>query len=153
MGKKRDRIVGMTFLVGLAVSCLYVYNGTGNSRVSANSSVNWMWNDFDRALEKAQAENKCVLLDFWAVWCKECKEMDKEFEDPEVFNLLDDFVLVKVDVDEVPQLKAQFAVGGLPVIVVVNNKGEEVARVVGYQDAGQLEQLLQQVQEVLTQDL
>ncbi|KYK33062.1 MAG: thioredoxin family protein [Theionarchaea archaeon] len=152
MNRKRDTRTGALLLVVLGVSCLYVYIGAENGsqsmnpRVSAHLSAEWMWNDFDAALEKARSENKYVLIDFWAVWCKECKEMGKKgFKDPEVAALLTDFVLLKVDVDVVPQLKAQFAVGGLPVIVVVNAQGEEVARAVGYQDAEQLKQLLQDV--------
>ncbi len=154
MKRRRDTRIGALLLVIVGVSCLYVYIGAGsgsgsqrmNPRASADFSEGWIWNDFDAALEKARSEHKYVLIDFWAVWCKECKEMGKKgFRDPEVVALLTDFVLLKVDVDVVPQLKAQFAVGGLPVIVVVNAQGEEVARAVGYQDAEQLKQLLQDV--------
>jgi thioredoxin-like negative regulator of GroEL len=64
------------------------------------------------------------------------------FSDPEVSDLLNQFVLLKVDVDVVPELKARFSVVGMPTIVVVTADGEEVARVVGYQDAQQLKVFL-----------
>lgn len=151
MRNRRDRIMGVTFLIILGVSCLYVYAGTEDtSEASVHSLLDWTWNNYDLALEKAQP-NKYVLIDFWAVWCTECKEMDKKaFRNPEVVRLLKDFVLLKVDVDTTPQLRAKFAVGGLPVLVVVNSEGEEVARAVGYQTT---EQVIQLLQEVLTQDL
>jgi thiol:disulfide interchange protein len=145
MVRKRDRIIGMIFLVGLGMSCLYVLSGSEDRRTGGHSSVDWMWNDYDAAMIRARAENTFVLIDFWAVWCKECKEMDeKGFQTPEVVQLLEGVVLLKVDIDEVPQLKAQFGVRGMPTIVVVNAHGEEVARAVGYQTAEQLTHLLEE---------
>ncbi len=145
MSQKRDTIIGVTFLIVLGVSCLYVLGGKEDTR-DYHSSVDWMWNDYTRALEKAKAENKYILVDFWAVWCTECKKMDKKaFQDPEVQHLLEDFVLLKVDVDKVPQLKSQFLVAGLPTVVVVDANGEEVTRAIGYQTAEQMKKVLREV--------
>ena len=142
---QKDTIVGVTFLIILGVSCLYVLGGKEDTH-QYHGSREWMWNDYGTALEKAKSEEKYVLIDFWAIWCIECKKMDKTaFQDPEVQYLLEDFVLLKVDVDKVPQLKSQFLVAGLPTIVVVNGEGEEVTRAIGYQSAEQMKKVLREV--------
>jgi thiol:disulfide interchange protein len=162
MNRKRDMTVGIAFLIVLGVSCLYVLGGTEDEKGGISSTglsstglsstglnhaqSEWIWNDYELALNEAGTENKLVLIDFWAVWCKECKEMNEEaFENPEVKYLLENFVLLIVDVDEVPSLKAQFLVVGMPTVLVVNSNGEEVARAVGYQNAEQLKKILEEV--------
>jgi thiol:disulfide interchange protein len=147
MKRKRDTLIGMAFLIVLGVSCLYVLCGP-EEKHAVNTDENWMWNDYDLALEKAQAENRAILIDFWAVWCKECKEMDKHaFQDPHVRSLLDEFILLKVDVDDVPQLKSQFLVVGMPTVVVVSPDGTEITRAVGYQTADQMYKVLKEALE------
>lgn len=47
-------------------------------------------------LAAARAENKLVLVDVWATWCKNCLTMDRTtFEDPNVLGRLDDYVKIK----------------------------------------------------------
>jgi thiol:disulfide interchange protein DsbD len=152
MVTKRDKIIGTAFMGLLLVSCIYVLSGSEDTDSSSfQSSLKWTWNNYDLVLQEAQSSHKFVLIDFWAIWCKECTEMEKkEFSNPEVTHLLNEFILLKVDVDEVPELKAHFSVGGMPTIVVVNAQGEEVARVVGYQNAHQLKSFLK---DILAQDL
>lgn len=146
MTQKRDKIMGVVLLVILGVSCLYVLSGKEDTSKVSSSLVDWAWNDYGMVVEKARTEDKYILIDFWAVWCKECKEMDKKaFQNPDVVKLLTHFVLLKVDVDDVPELKAHFAVGGMPTILVVNAEGEEIARAVGYQNAEQLKTFLEEV--------
>jgi thiol:disulfide interchange protein DsbD len=144
MVTKRDKIIGMACVGLLFVSCIYVLSGSEDTdSMSYHRSPGWTWNNYDQVLEEARSSQKYVLIDFWAVWCKECKEMEKNgFADPEVADLLNQFVLLKVDVDDIPELKARFSVVGMPTIVVVTAHGEEVGRVVGYQDAQQLKAFL-----------
>ena len=148
MARKRDKIIGTVFVVVLGMSCLYVMSESEDrpQKTPGYSPLDWIWNDYELALDKARTQNKYVLIDFWAEWCTECKEMDKiGFQSPEVVQLLDRVVLLKVDTGVAPQVKAQFRVGGLPTIIVVNAAGEEVARAVGYQDTEQLKAFLQEV--------
>ena len=64
----------------------------------------------EAAFERAQAEDKPVLLDIGAVWCHWCHVMDREsYEDREIAAIINKhFVAVKVDRDERPDVDARY---------------------------------------------
>ena len=69
------------------------------------------WNEWGAdAFEKAQRENKPVLLDVGAVWCHWCHVMDREsYENPAIAKLINDhFIAVKVDRDERPDVDSRY---------------------------------------------
>ena len=69
------------------------------------------WNEWGAdAFEKAQRENKPVLLDIGAVWCHWCHVMDREsYENPAIAKLINDhFIAVKVDRDERPDVDSRY---------------------------------------------
>jgi uncharacterized protein len=69
------------------------------------------WHEWgSEAFEKAQQENKPVLLDIGAVWCHWCHVMDREsYENPATAALINErFVAVKVDRDERPDVDARY---------------------------------------------
>ena len=76
-------------------------------------------------LALAEREQRPVLIDFWATWCKNCLTMDSTtFEDPTVKAALDRYVKVKVqaeDPEEEParSLLARFKAVGLPTYVIL----------------------------------
>src|SRR5512143_2985202 len=59
------------------------------------------WYSYEDALAKARKEGKFVMVDFYAVWCKWCKKLEKEtYIDPKVAEVLKaDFVTVKIDAE------------------------------------------------------
>ena len=74
-------------------------------RRAAESGVHWMeWNS--ATLERAKAGNRPLLIFVGSNWCEYCHLMDATtFADPEVIRMLnEDFVAVKVDRDERPDL-------------------------------------------------
>jgi uncharacterized protein len=78
-------------------------------RSARHQPVEWHpWGE--AAFERAQAENKPVLLDIGAVWCHWCHVMDREsYEDAELAALINRlFVAVKVDRDERPDVDARY---------------------------------------------
>jgi cytochrome c biogenesis protein CcdA len=76
-------------------------------------------------LAQARRENKPVLIDLWATWCKACLVMDNTtLADPGVRRALDGYVKVKVqaeDPDRSParELMARVGAIGLPTYVVL----------------------------------
>ena len=78
---------------------------------------------------------KTVLLDFWASWCGPCRMLAPILE--EIAAERSDISVVKVNVDEQPELAAQFQVMSIPSLFVVKN-GEIVNRAVGARPKSQI---------------
>src|SRR5437764_2389171 len=69
------------------------------------------WHEWSAdAFDKAQRENKPVLLDVGAVWCHWCHVIDSEsYENPEIAKLINDnYIAVKVDRDERPDVDSRY---------------------------------------------
>ncbi len=78
-------------------------------RSARHQPVHWHpWGE--GAFERAQSENKPVLLDIGAVWCHWCHVMDREsYEDPEIARIINDhFIAIKVDRDERPDVDTRY---------------------------------------------
>ncbi len=95
--------------------------------------------DFEAARAAAAADNKTLMLDFYADWCVSCKEMEAwTFTDAGVQAALADTVLLQADVtanDAIDQaLLEHFGIFGPPTLVFYDRAGSEVQgqRVIGY---------------------
>jgi uncharacterized protein YyaL (SSP411 family) len=100
---------------------------------AAHQPIHWYpWGD--EACSAARAQDRPVLLDIGAVWCHWCHVMDGEsYEDPALAAYLNDnFVCIKVDRDERPDVDARYqrAVqaftrqGGWPLTAFLTPTGE-----------------------------
>ena len=75
--------------------------------------------------------DQAVLLDFWAPWCGPCRMVSPIVD--QVAEEVDGRAKVgKVNVDEQPELAAQFGVMSIPTLVVMK-QGKAVATRVGVQ--------------------
>ena len=84
-----------------------------------------------------------VLLDFWATWCGPCKMIA-----PVVAELAAQYAgrlkVGKVNVDEEPELAAQFRITAIPTVLVMKD-GEIVKENVGYAPQATLEAMVNAV--------
>ena len=87
--------------------------------------------EFDALL----AENKTLLVDFYATWCGPCKMLAPVLE--EVEPEFPDVEFVKVDVDECTDLAVRYGVSVIPTLFVIKD-GEKAATTKGYMDADSL---------------
>ena len=77
-----------------------------------------------------------VLVDFWATWCGPCQIMGQKIE-KELLPAMPDLKVVKVNVDEAPELAAAFGVMSIPALFCFRD-GRKVAEFVGVTDVREL---------------
>ena len=81
--------------------------------------------EFDREVLQ---DSGTVLVDFWATWCGPCRMLSPIVD--EVSEERSDVKVGKVNVDEQPDLAAQFGVMSIPTLLVFQN-GRLVNQAVG----------------------
>ena len=86
-------------------------------------------------------QNKPVLLDFYADWCRPCRTLF-----PTVRKLADkykeDFIMRKINVDENPKLAQRFKVRSIPALFILKDK-EIQERLIGMQSEQMLDKVIQ----------
>lgn len=92
--------------------------------------------DFDQVIS---VETKPVIVDFWATWCGPCKRMN-----PIINELSDKYegkiVVLKVDVDAVPELAQLFNISSIPTILTFVNGELTSDRIIGAVNSNVLEE-------------
>lgn len=105
--------------------------------------------DLPKAVAKAKAEGKLVLVDFTGSdWCGWCKKLKAEVFDTQAFNdyAAKNLVLVEVDFPhktELPEaqkaankaLAQKYGVKGFPTLVILDGSGQQVGEL-GYMPGG-----------------
>jgi protein disulfide-isomerase len=128
-----------TFLAALLLAALMPLQATD------------LWStDYEASLKKAAADKRMLLLEFTGSdWCPPCKLQAKEVFDTPGFKEFAEANLVPVKIDfprDIPQsdevraanraLSEKFGVDGFPTLVLLDSKGGELARTVGYDRGG-----------------
>ena len=96
----------------------------------------WIEGDFEGALARAKAGQKLVLVDTYAEWCAQCKELDaKTWPDPAVQAWIRDHaVAVRIDTDKVrPDLAPKLKIQSYPTVLLLDAEGHELRRSLGFQ--------------------
>jgi thioredoxin:protein disulfide reductase len=113
--------------------------------------IKWL-DDYSTAQQLALASKRPMLVDFGASWCGACGELDREtFSDARVVREGQRFVPVHVDLSpgkDTPKKQAllrSYNQRGLPLVVLHDHSGHEVARVTGFMGPKKFLELLRKV--------
>lgn len=90
--------------------------------------------------ESVKASDKPVLLDFYADWCGPCRMVSPLVD--QIAEEHPEYLVGKINVDDEPELAAQFEVMSIPALVVLQN-GEITNRSVGARPKNQILELLE----------
>jgi len=128
--------------VALAVGAVVFAVGSGAARRQAEAredgGLAWIVNDEAGALARARAEDKPVLVDFWADWCAACIELDRTaWSDPVVREEAKKFVLLKIDnstqvmedgkvAAAIDAVHEKYGIVGQPTVLFIDRRGREL---------------------------
>ncbi|GAG86879.1 unnamed protein product [marine sediment metagenome] len=78
---------------------------------------------------KADFPDKILIIDFWAVWCSPCMMFAPVFEKIQK-EQYQDFIFVKVNVDEVGSIAQEYRITGIPTTLFIKSD-KVIHKVVG----------------------
>ena len=93
----------------------------------------------EQGFDKALAGGDVMLVDFWASWCGPCKMLAPILD--EIAEEREDIKVCKVDVDQEPELAAQYQVVSIPTLFVLE-KGEIVNQSLGAKPKAKILEML-----------
>lgn len=101
---------------------------------TTKKQISWsrIWDE--AVFEKAQKENKLVILDLEAVWCHWCHVMHEEtYTDPTVARIIEKhYIPIRIDHDLRPDLANKYREYGWPATIIFDSKGNELVKRAGY---------------------
>ena len=114
-------------------------NFKGGSEFVKKDKLEWMHvTNIEQLNDVVKKSSKPIMVDFWAVWCVSCKELENiTFKDKFVIEELSKYQLVKIDVtknsEEDKALMKKFNLFGPPALLFYKDGKEELnKRIIGY---------------------
>ena len=123
----------LVIIIIVVFLAIFAWINLGN--ITQNDANNLTWyKDINYTVQKAQMNNKTVMIDFYSPSCENCGKLDDiTFKDPKVNQKLkESYLLVKINIDKNPDLASQYHIISVPTLVFLNANGEEINRINGY---------------------
>ena len=97
----------------------------------------------DATIEQETAEG-LVLIDFWATWCRPCSMQAPILEQLSEEISEDELKIVKIDVDENPEIAQKFGIMSIPTLLFKKD-GEVVKQVAGVHTKEQIKAIVSEL--------
>ncbi len=82
----------------------------------------------DSNFESVILQSDCVLVDFWASWCRPCKALLPKIE--QIASEFPKLLVQKMNIDDNPDSPAKYGVKSIPTLILFK-KGEALENLVG----------------------
>ncbi len=88
-----------------------------------DSEIQWM--EYEQGISAAKQRKKPIMMVFYADWCPTCHAYKNIFNKPAIISLAKQMVMIKVNVDQFPQLSQRYEYDGsyVPRSFVMNSAG------------------------------
>ena len=110
--------------------------------VHLSAQIEFREGSWDEILSMAQAEDKPIFVDAYAVWCGPCKRMAADvFTQASVGDFFNgNFINAKIDMEkgEGPTLRSKYGVTAYPTLLFMTPEGDVLHKAIGYQNADNL---------------
>jgi thiol:disulfide interchange protein DsbD len=96
----------------------------------------WLEQDLEGALARAKTEHKLVLVDIYAEWCAQCKELDEQTWPAASVQqwISQNAVAIRIDTDaKRKDLATRLQIRSYPTVLMLDADGKELRRILGFQ--------------------
>ncbi|MDF1516711.1 MAG: thioredoxin family protein [Lutibacter sp.] len=139
MSIKTIIIAGIAFL---SIYGSYSYRNADNIESLNSDGIHFFKGTFSEALIEAKKQDKFLFMNVYATWCIPCKHLkETTFKDEKAgayFN--SNFINVSIDADsrEGKKIVDKYAVRGYPTLLILDARGNLIARNIGIQSPKKL---------------
>lgn len=122
-------------IAGIIWGAMNIHPGS-NEQVTAGK-LEWQMLVSQQQIDASiKTAGKPTMIDFYADWCAQCKELDKfTYVDPKIIELSKKFNNIKIDLTkENKEITDKFKILGLPVVAFIDKNGNEMGdlRITGF---------------------
>lgn len=108
--------------------------GESTSQTPAPSGVEFGSGSLEQMLGQAGDEQRLLLVELYATWCRPCRIMERTFADSSVGDYVNDnFVAVRYDVDQYEggRVSQIYGISSIPTCLLLDSEGNLVGKLVG----------------------
>ncbi len=99
----------------------------------------------DKNFKEELKDRKLVLVDFYATWCGPCGMQAQVLDKMQNSRALG-FDIVKVNVDEAPNLAREYGVDAIPTLLIFKDN-KLIKKAVGYTEEDEILKMIEEIQE------
>ncbi|MBK7107369.1 MAG: protein-disulfide reductase DsbD [Ignavibacteriae bacterium] len=149
MDKEANKIFGFK-IFKIVFSSLLIIGAVYLLYPTEKKSLDWEYYS-EQNYESALSNKEKMIIDFYADWCIPCKELDAlTFSNEEVIKASQNFKSFKVDMtktlsEETEIIRKKFEIRGMPTVLIIDSKGNEVERITGFLNAKEFLKIIETV--------